>query len=104
MWLGSANVQEDLYTKAHMVPEVHHGETPFKVTVRLGLTLTDRSVKAIPRLSVDIGLSSGTMKSRNPERLISLPTAEANSALVWVCVQKLSSKEIDTRKRQPTAV
>lgn len=104
MWLGSANVQEDLYTKAHIVPEVHHSEIPFKMTVRLGLTMTDRSVRAIPRLSADMGLSSGTMKSRNPERLISLPTAEANSALDGVCVQKLSSKEIDTRKRQPTAV
>lgn len=57
MWLGSTNVQEHLYTKAHIFPEVHYGEIPFKVKVRLGLTMTDRSVRAIPRLSVDMGLS-----------------------------------------------
>lgn len=41
------------------------------------------------------------MKSRNHKRLVSLLTAEANSALVGVCVQKLSSKEIHGRSNLP---
>lgn len=90
MWLGSANVQEHLYTKAHMVPEVYLWPMD-----QLGPSPDSLGTWVYP---------SSTTKSRNPERLVSLPTAEANSALFGVCVQKLSSKEIDTLKRQPTAV
>lgn len=40
------------------------------------------------------------MKSRKPERLVSVPTAEAKGVLDGVCVRKLSSEKINTPRKR----